>query len=65
MSEVWFKKMFELHLTFISQHSNSDGQEGTQHIEQSYGGLQCPFILTLSALGAFLDSCGEGANITK
>lgn len=44
-------------LTFISQYSNSDGEEGTQHIEQSYGGLQRPFILTLGALGALLDPC--------
>lgn len=56
MSAVnWAEK--ELRLTFISKHSDSDGQEGTQHIEQSYGGLQCPFILTLSALGALLDPC--------
>lgn len=44
-------------LTFISKHSDSDGEESTQHIEQSYGGLQRPFILTLGALGALLDPC--------
>lgn len=43
--------------TFIPKNSNCDGQESTQHIEQSYGGLQCPFILTFSALGALLDPC--------
>lgn len=44
-------------LTFISEHSYSDGEESTEHIEQSYGGLQRPFILTLGALGALLDPC--------
>lgn len=47
----------EVCFTFISKHSNSNGQERTQHIEQSYGGLQCPFILAFSALGALLDPC--------
>ena len=47
----------ELGLTFISKHSNRNGQEGTQHVKQSYGGLQRPFILTFSALGALLDPC--------
>lgn len=43
--------------TFVSKHSNRNGQESTQHVEQGYGGLQCPFILTFSALGALLDPC--------
>lgn len=43
--------------TLISKHSNGNGQESTQHIEQGYGGLQCPFILTFSALGSLLDPC--------
>lgn len=47
----------ELRLTFISKHSNRNGEESTQHIEQSYGCLQRPFILTLSALSALLDPC--------
>lgn len=46
-----------MRFTFIAEHSNSNGQERTQHIEQSYGGLQCPFILAFSALGALLDPC--------
>ena len=44
-------------LTFISEHSYSDGEQSTQHVEQSDGGLQRPFILTLGALGALLDPC--------
>lgn len=48
---------WDVNVTFISKHSDSDSEESTQHIEQSYGGLQCPFILTLSALGALLDPC--------
>lgn len=47
----------EVCFTFISEHSDSNGQERTQHIEQSDGGLQCPFILAFSALGALLDPC--------
>lgn len=44
-------------LTFISQDGHSDGEERTQHIQQSYRRLQRPFILTLGALGALLDAC--------
>lgn len=46
--------------TFVSQHGNGDGQQGAQHIEQSYGGLESPLILTLGALGALLDACVGG-----
>lgn len=46
--------------TFVSQHGDGDGQQGAQHVEQSDGGLECPLILTLGALGALLDACSGG-----
>lgn len=46
--------------TFVSQHGDSDGQQGAQHVEQSDGGLERPLILTLGALGALLDACVVG-----
>lgn len=51
-------------LTFVSKHSNGDDKESTQHIEQRYGGLQCPFILALGALGALLDPCAKRKKTT-
>lgn len=56
------KSTEESSFTFISKYSHSDGEESTQHIEQSYGRLQRPFILTLSALGALLDACVKRIN---
>lgn len=62
---VWMNHFRRFCLTFIPEYSNSDGEQSTQHVQESYGSLQRPFILTLSALGSFLDPCRQIERTTR
>ena len=43
-------------LTLVSEHGHHDGEQGAQDVEQRYGALQDPVVLTLGALAALLDA---------